>query len=204
MNDFLNRFKNYPMGQKVLFLFMLMIFMFIGFYFLAYSPTQDQIVAQKQTLSNLERDRQKLKQLKANRADILAKLEVLKRQLLIAREKLPVTAEVPSLLQRIHNQAKTAGLDIEEFKRLKDESKSYYVEIPVDMNLVGTYDELANFFYYVGRMTRIVNIKDIQLQVIKANGVDGELKVSASAVTFMYKSENKAPAGPGGRPPVRR
>ena len=106
--------------------------------------------------------------------------------------KLPKSAEIPSLLQRIHNQAKTAGLEIQRFERRNDAPQDFYVEIPVAMELSGTYDELANFFYYVGRMTRIVNVRGISLikQKPKGGQVDtGELKVQALATTFMYRSD---------------
>ncbi len=192
MNSFVERFNSFPLGQRVLFLFLLMILVLIGSYALMYPPMQDAIQGQKQELAKLERQKQKLAQLKANKAEVVAKLGQLNNRLLIAQEKLPVTAEVPSLLQRIHNQAKTAGLEIDKFQREKDEPKSYYIEIPVQMQLVGTYDELANFFYYIGRMTRIVNVKGISLVHQKPSGGasdSGELKVEALATTFMYRSD---------------
>lgn len=193
--SFIDRFNTYPLGQKIMLLLMLVILIFVGFYGLALQPLQDEINQRKDQLTQLQREKEKLDQVKANRADVLARLEGLKRQLIIAREKLPATAEVPSLLQRIHNQGKTAGLDINKFKRLPDTAKDYYTEIPVEMELVGTYDELANFFFYVGRMTRIVNVQGISLtRISNAIESEGELKVTARATTFMYKGEDVSAA----------
>jgi type IV pilus assembly protein PilO len=193
--SFIDRFNTYPLGQKIMLLILIVIMLFVGFYMALLSPLQDEINMRKQQLTTLQREKEKLDQVKANRADVLARLEGLKRQLIIAREKLPATAEVPSLLQRIHNQGKTAGLDINKFRRLPDTAQDYYTEIPVEMELVGTYDELANFFYYIGRMTRIVNVQGITLErVSKKLEAEGELKVTARATTFMYKGEDVSAA----------
>lgn len=188
MNEFILKFNSVPLGQRILFLVVIVAVLSIGFMFLLYQPVTDEINGQQKQLRTLQREQEKLKQLKANKAEVKAKLERLGRKLLIAKEKLPDSAEVPSLLQRIHNQAKTAGLDIKSFKRVPNVSKDYYTEIPVEMKLVGTYDELANFFYYVGRMTRIVNTSELGLKR-KGAALDnnGELNVSVLATTFMYK-----------------
>jgi type IV pilus assembly protein PilO len=186
----LDKFNAVPLGQKILLLLILMVGLFVLFYFVPYDEIKKEVAQKQQELTGLQQKKDSLDVVKANRADVLARLENLKKQLIIAREKLPATAEVPSLLQRIHNQGKTAGLDINKFRRLPDVSKDYYIEIPVEMELVGTYDELANFFHLIGRMTRIVNVQDLTLTRVANNlEAEGELKVTARATTFMYKGD---------------
>lgn len=204
MNEFIDRFNAYPLGQKILGLIVFVFLIGFGAQMAILSPKYEATEAARNQAVALQREKESLEQLKKNRAQVLAQLEQLKRQLLIAQEKLPKGAEIPSLLQRIHNQAKTAGLEIVKFQRNNDVAQDFYVEIPVEMSLVGTYDELANFFYYVGRMTRIVNVADIGLQ--RENGglnPDGVLKVTARATTFRFKTDEELKAPPkktrGGR-----
>lgn len=187
MNNFFDKYNSLPLAQRVIAPVLLMVALAIGFWFLAVDPIRLEITGQKQQLAEIQREKDRLEQLKKNRAIVLAQLETLKRQLLIAQEKLPQDAEIPSLLQRIHNQAKTAGLEILVFKRLPDRPQQFYVEIPVEMELAGTYDELANFLFYIGRMTRIVNMKDLSL-VRTGTGLtgDGDLKIKARGTTFRY------------------
>ncbi len=193
MNEFIDRFNSVPLAQRVLALILLMSVIAVGFWFVFLSPMNDEIASNEQKLVELQREKERLDQLKRNRAVVLRQLEKLKRQLLIAQEKLPQDAEIPSLLQRIHNQAKTAGLEILMFRREPDVTQQYYIEIPVRMELSGTYDELANFLYYVGRMTRIVNVKDLAMKRKGAKlDPDGELSISALGTTFRY-AEPKAP-----------
>ncbi len=188
MNDFIDKFNQVPTVQKVFLLFIAMVGMGVVFWMLMYQPVQEKIESNKTQLSELEQEQKRLERLKENQARMRAKIAELQQELLIAREKLPATAEIPSLLQRIHNQAKTAGLEIENFQRLESREQEYYIEIPVTMELVGSFDELANFFYYVGRMTRIVNVKNLSMKRQK-DGLNnnGELVVSAQATTFRMK-----------------
>ena len=67
------------------------------------SPAYEATETARSRAVELQREKESLDQLKKNRAQVLAQLEQLKRQLLIAQEKLPKGAEIPSLLQRIHN-----------------------------------------------------------------------------------------------------
>jgi type IV pilus assembly protein PilO len=192
MNDFIDKFNQVPMAQKVLLLIILLVGMAAGFWFLVYTPIQDDIERSKNQLSKLEQEQARLERLKEDQARMRAKVAELQQELLIAREKLPETAEIPSLLQRIHNQAKTAGLEIQNFQRLESRPQQFYLEIPVSMELTGTFDELANFFYYMGRMTRIVNVKNLAMKR-KADGLNqnGDLAVTAQATTFQLKQQGQ-------------
>jgi type IV pilus assembly protein PilO len=195
MNDFVDKFNAVPLAQRVFGLILVMVLIVAGAYFALLEPLSVEIASQEQKLSQLQREKERLEQLKRNRAIVLAQLEKLKAQLLIAQEKLPQDAEIPSLLQRIHNQGKTAGLDINKFKRLPDRPQQFYVEIPVEMELRGTYDELANFLYYVGRMTRIVNVNNLDMtRVNKGLVPDGELTIKAQGTTFRYAKPGAEPA----------
>jgi type IV pilus assembly protein PilO len=192
MNDFIDKFNQVPMAQKVLLLIILLVGMAAGFWFVVYTPIQDDIEKNKTQLSQLEQEQKRLERLKENQARMRSKIAELQQELLIAREKLPETAEIPSLLQRVHNQAKTAGLEIRNFQRLESRPQQFYLEIPVSMELTGTFDELANFFYYIGRMTRIVNVKNLAMKR-KTGGLNqnGDLVVTAQATTFQLKQKGQ-------------
>lgn len=198
MNDFVDKFNAIPLGHRVLGLVFVFFALAAASYFVLFDPIRVETEQRRAENVELQRKKETLEQLKNNRQEVLAQLEQLKRQLVIAQEKLPKGAEIPSLLQRIHNQAKTAGLEIRKFQRNSDVAKDFYVEIPVDMELSGTFDELANFFYYVSRMTRIVNISSIGLKRSSSGlSADGALGVTARATTFRFKSETEMQAGGG-------
>ncbi len=201
MNELVDKFNAVPTTQRLVGLIVAVLAILGIFWFAFYSPTLTDIKNQKQRVDALQREKQSLAEFKRRKAKVLAELESLSSQLTEAQDKLPKDAEIPSLLQRIHNQAKTAGLEIKRFQRKPDAAKDFYVEIPVEMELAGTYDNLADFFYYIGRMTRIVNVSDISMKRkdTKLEGT-GDLVVTAKAKTFRDKSDAEmAPAKKGRR-----
>lgn len=199
MNDLIDRFNSYPLGQKMVLFILVLAGIAVAFYMGVYSPIQQDIASAKNELRQLEQKKEELARLKADQQKVRDKIEALLQRLEFEKEKLPDQAQIPRLLEKIHNQAKTAGLEIEVFQREPEQAQQFYYEIPVAMELVGTFDELAWFFYYVGQMTRIVNVKNITLE--RAGGKDdmgnGELKVKAKATTFRYRA---AEGNKGGAP----
>ena len=192
MNDLVARFNEFTLGQKIIAFMIVAVVMVALFYSLHYEPYQSETASLETQLRTLQEENEKLVLLRENHQEVLANLADLERRLVVAREQLPISSEIPSLLQRIHNQAQTAGLAIESFTHLPDVSRDFYTEIPVAMQLNGTYDELANFFYYLGRMTRIVNVRDMDLKRA-ATGIDGDGRLTVSAMATTYKYEGSAP-----------
>jgi len=199
VNELVDKFNAVPSSQRYLGLVVAVLGILAVFWFALYSPTLDSIDKNKKRVDALQREKQSLAEFKRKKAKVLAELETLSSRLTEAQDKLPKDAEIPSLLQRIHNQAKTAGLEIKRFQRKPDSQKDFYVEIPVEMELAGTYDNLADFFFYIGRMTRIVNVSDISMKR-KNNNLEGtgDLVVTAKAKTFRDRSDAEmAPAAKG-------
>lgn len=194
MNDFIDRFNSVPLTHKLLGLFVIMVGLFVAFLMGVHGPKSDEISQLERELSGLQQRESQLDDAPERHAEMEAELQSLQQDLQLAREKLPESAEISDLLQRIYNHAQTAGLTINRFRRNEEIPKEDVIEIPVEMELVGTFDEVANFFYFVGRIARIVNIRDITLRRA-GSGVepDGELIVTAQATTFRWN-----PAAGGG------
>lgn len=187
MNELIDKFNAVPMTHKVVGLIFMMIAISVGYLMLVHNPMKEEVSRLETEANRLTREVSRLEQVRQNQAEVIARLEDLNRQLTVAREKLPESAEVPRLLQRIHAQAQTAGLSIERFQRNEDVSRSDFIEIPVQMRLVGTFDEMVNFFYFVGRMTRIVNVRNISMRRTSSGlNPSGELQVTAQATTYRW------------------
>lgn len=194
MNDLIDRFNSVPMTHKLLGLFVVMVGLFVAYLMGVHGPKSDEIRQMEQQVTQLQQKEAQLEDAPERQAEMEETLHSLNQELQLAREKLPESAEIPDLLQRIYNQAQTAGLTINTFRRNEEVPQADFIEIPVEMELVGTFDEVANFFFFVGRMTRIVNIQNLTLSR-SADGLatDGELEVSAQATTFRWN-----PGGGGG------
>lgn len=165
MNEFLDQFDQVPASQKLLLLLLLVAGLFVAFYLLVYSPTQEKIQQQTMRLQELNQNRAELV---ANADDVdrlRAEIEDLCRRQESFAERLPSNDEVPSLLQSLHQQAGIVGLDIKRFSRSDDVPDVNYTKVPVTMEVAGTYDQVADFFYFLGQQQRIVNVADITMDM---------------------------------------
>ena len=70
-----------------------------------------------------------------------------------------------------------------------DRKRGFYAEVPVNIEVEGTYHQVATFFDELGRMDRIVNVGEFDMQ----NPVVAEesivLNTSVVATTFRFLSE---------------
>jgi type IV pilus assembly protein PilO len=104
----------------------------------------------------------------------------------LALAELPNQKEIPTLLTNIASLAKDNGLDVLLFRPGGEINKGFYAEVPVQLKLVGSYHEVAMFFYHVGNMSRIVNINNLNMGGAKADGGRNLLAVDCLATTFRF------------------
>jgi len=106
----------------------------------------------------------------------------------VVARALPLTDEVPSLLRDISQSGKDSGLTFLLFKPEAEKKQNFYAELPIRMDLTGTYHDLGSFFDELARMPRIVNVKTFDMK-----GKGGAwLSISCRAET--YKFIESAPA----------
>ena len=114
---------------------------------------------------------------------------------------LPEKGEIPSLLAGISQAGKDAGLDFLLFKPAKESKKDFYVEIPVDIEVGGTYHQVAVFFDKVANLPRIVNIRNVSIVPKKDKSGAMALATKCQAVTYKFveASGNKKRSRRGGK-----
>ena len=185
MNDIAKAFNRIPLPQKVLMLLLTIFGVGVLFYLAVYSPVEEDIAKQTTRKNQLVTQETEIRRKVANKEEIEGELTELRGRKSKIEKVLPEKAELPSLLQKIYGQAKIVGLDILKFEPGSEVPQALYTEIPVSMTLKGTFDEVANFFYYVGRMERVVNMKNISMQRDEGKQFGtGDLIVTCEAITY--------------------
>ncbi len=81
----------------------------------------------------------------------------------VAAKALPEKDEVPSLLTSISQVGNEAGLEFLLFKPEAEVLKDFYAELPITMELSGSYHDLGVFFDQLAGMPRIVNINKFEI-----------------------------------------
>ena len=154
---------------------------------LVYIPKSKEITRLNKEIAGLEK---KINQAKI-KARTLKKFEAeqveVEAQFGEALKLLPNEREIPTLLRSITQLGSDANLEFRLFSPNKEKARDFYIEIPVSMEVSGTYHDVATFFDKVGRMKRIVNILDISMAPVKERSTN--LTTKCDAVTYRFKRE---------------
>lgn len=112
-----------------------------------------------------------LKQQFATKAFQAANLEAYKAQMKEMEEsfgallrQLPSDTEVPGLLEDITRTGLGSGLEFEEIKLLPEVTQQFYIELPIQISVVGGYHDLATFVSGVSSLPRIVTLHDFEIK----------------------------------------
>ncbi|MFP6851410.1 MAG: type 4a pilus biogenesis protein PilO [Pseudomonas sp.] len=106
-------------------------------------------------------------------------------------KQLPSDTEVPGLLEDITRTGLGSGLEFEEIKLLPEAAQQFYIELPIQIKVVGTYHDLATFVSGVASLPRIVTLHDFDLVPVESDGV-ATLRMSILAKTYRYNEKGVA------------
>lgn len=153
-------------------------------------------------LAQLEQQRTQevvLKQQFASKAHAAANLERYSEQLQVMQNafglllrQLPSDTEVPGLLEDISRMGLGSGLEFEEIKLLPEVTRSFYIELPIQITVIGAYHDLATFVSGVSGLPRIVTLHDFAIKPLQA-GDGSRLRMSIQARTYRYNNRASQP-----------
>lgn len=136
-----------------------------------------------------------LKQQFSTKAFQAANLEAYKAQMKEMEEsfgallrQLPSDTEVPGLLEDITRTGLGSGLEFEEIKLLPEVAQQFYIELPIQISVVGGYHDLATFVSGVSSLPRIVTLHDFEIKPV-APGSTSKLRMSILAKTYRYNDK---------------
>lgn len=107
-------------------------------------------------------------------------------------QQLPGETEVPSLLDDINNAGLNSGLEFEEIKLLPEVVQPFYIELPIQIRVLGGYHELATFISAIAQMPRIVTAHDFAIKPAKATTSRG-LAMDILVKIYRYHDESIQP-----------
>lgn len=180
-----------PIKIGVLAIMSILIF-FLGYYLI--------IQANIEQLDTLTRKEEKLKtefELLQHKA---SNLNAYKNQMALMQERfgnmlkqLPTQNEMPSLLEDISKTGIASGLTFELFAPSPEIKHDFYIELPIQIVVIGNYHQLAIFLSRVSQMSRIVTLHDF---VIEAPGLDKQKKgqgeqlaMKITATIYRYRTQ---------------
>ena len=184
----MNNLGSWPAAVKVIAAILLMALMLGGGYYFYLSDLQanlDQQIAEedrlKQQFSTKAFQAANLEAYKAQMVEMEASFGALLRQL-------PSDTEVPGLLEDITRTGLGSGLEFEEIKLQPEVTQQFYIELPIQIKVVGSYHDLATFVSGVSSLPRIVTLHDFE---IKPNSKDSSSKLQMSILAKTYRYNDK-------------
>lgn len=172
---------------------------FLGFRFLI-QPKREELETAKQQEVALKADFEK-KQKKVAALDAYrAQLEEMQRSFGAMLKQLPNKSEVANLLNDISQTRLSVGLEEELFQPQAEVGKDFYAELPISMQVIGSYHQMGSFASGISALPRIVTLSNVQLSPATASknapppGAGVRLKMAVTAKTYRYLDATEQPA----------
>ena len=110
--------------------------------------------------------------------------------------QLPSRTEVPNLLVDISQTGLAAALEEKLFQPGQEVKRDFYAELPIHIQLTGSYHEFGAFVSGIAALPRIVTLHDIQITPInkdKSAAFD-QLQLDLTAKTYRYLDDDEIAA----------
>jgi len=119
---------------------------------------------------NLQDYRDQLKQIESSLGEML--------------KQMPTQAEVANLLVDISQTGLASGLEFKLFKPGAPVPKEFYSELPINIQVVGKYEELGLFVSGLASLPRIVTVHNVEINPRGKNDRAGMMNMSAIIKTY--------------------
>lgn len=97
--------------------------------------------------------------------------------------QLPSVTEVPGLVDDVTETGVGSGLEFSKLDLPAEEIQEFYIEIPMNLDVVGDYHDFGTFVSGVASLDRIVTLHDFSISARN----DSFLDMSIVARTYRYK-----------------
>jgi len=159
------------------------------YWFLVYEPAQEVRRELVVRAHELQRNLNNARSVANDVPGFEKEVADLESDLALAVRQLPNRKQFEDLLQDISTAGKKVGVTIKSIDRDVEIERDFYAEVPFELEIEGTYHDLARFFEMVSVLPRIVNVGSLNIQVAKESRSDTRLKVSGRATTFRFLSD---------------
>jgi type IV pilus assembly protein PilO len=189
LHPFFEKISRLKMAHRVLIFGGTIALILAAFAFFVFFPRTSEIKTLQTEIEQLEGQIRIAAIQAKNVSKLEEELAAAEKNLKSALRLLPTSSEIPSLLTNITKLGNDSNLEFLLFSPAKEVPKELYVEIPVNVEVMGTYHDVAGFFDKVGKLDRIVNVIDITMLPVKE--YDTNLRTACKTVTYRFKEQKE-------------
>ena len=186
MNPKVEKLLKLPLYQRASILGVLVVMLIGSFVWFLWLPEYEKIGQMEQEVSRLDVEYAQKKKIADNLPKFKEEFAKLEQLLQEALTQLPNKKEIPTLLTNLSTLAKDSGLEVASFTPRGEVNKGFYAEVPASLDLVGTYHQIAKFAEAVGKLSRIVNLGNLNLSSPRVAGGMATLRIKCNVTTFRF------------------
>lgn len=190
----LDQLEKYPLWQLLLAWVLGGALVVGGWYFLYFSDALAEKAkaetAKTKAASDLETAKDNLANYEQRVKEQAERDKFLKSEL----EFVPVdSSTIDHLMSTFQREARGVGLAIEAWSPKPEQRFDFYAKIPVEVEALGTWHEIGEFFRRVAEMKQIVNIEGVKMKLGKDFETNGFplLEVDFTASTFRLLTDDE-------------
>jgi type IV pilus assembly protein PilO len=171
-----------------------------GFYYFWYSEALEKQRQKEARLATLQKEIRALEATANRLPEFQREVQALEARLETLKRILPPEKEMPDLMRRIQYLAAQSSLQIRKFNPAAVVQKDFYQEVPVSIDVEGTYHNMGAFLDRVSRMSRLVNMSDLKVKAHQNQTLKNTVAITTTATTYVYIDQPPPAAGPPGAP----
>lgn len=163
-------------------------------YFLFYSEQIDEYKAAQEKEVSLKEDFSNKSIRAANLPNLKEELQLIEASINDLLKQLPTDAQIPSLIQEMHQAAAKNGLTMNNVNPQPVVNDGQIQRLPFAISVTGSHDQIVNFTRDIGKMSRIVTLSDMDIKNADQKDTSGN-KLIFAALANTYKAlDASAPA----------
>lgn len=173
----------WPVSVKTLIILLLFVVCMTGGYFFHFQLLQTdlRVLAAEEGNFRIEYEQKAL--FAANLEEYQAQTVQMETSFAELLRQLPSETEVPGLVEDVSSTGLASGLEIEKLDMLDEAIQEFYIEYPVNLEVIGDYHDFGTFVSGVASLDRIVTLHDFTI----TSRPDSLLAMSIMARTYRYR-----------------
>jgi type IV pilus assembly protein PilO len=161
-----------------------------GVHYFLFRPMNAEIAAKKTELQGLNSEIAKGRMAERKLSQFREEVKRLELELSKLLQILPSKRNTEELIKRIETLTRQGDFTLKKFTPGEFVQKEFYAEWPIDVQLEGTYHNLALFFDRMSRFSRIVNVEDLKISALTNDPSGKSIAAQFIAKTFIYTGDD--------------
>lgn|ERR1700687_1125665 len=196
-------FKELPLPVQAGAYLALALVLFVGVEYMPGSPingVRKDLEAAKAQAEGLRREVTALQVYERQGPQVKAELEAVERELDALKNIVPEDKEVDEFMRMLYDTSKASNVSIRRITSKPVTPREYHYELPFELEVDGPYYQVLEFFARLSRLSRIINVGDIEFTNIDESRGKKYPVGPGTSVTGTFMATTFFTAGGAGAP----